>query len=99
MKFTATLNRAALKERFACPRDDRHWNDSASRSLLHSACVTQNRNTRHGTRIIALAYRHSVADYSSGLVARWASRIILRVAAPLRQKMPLRALEYRQRKI
>jgi hypothetical protein len=33
----------------------------------------------HGTRIIALASRHSVADHTSGLVARRAARLIVRV--------------------
>ena len=79
-----SLKEQVLKERFACQRDDRYRNDSASRSLLPLACVTRDRNTRHGTRIIALAYRHSIADYSSGLVARRPARIILREHAPCR---------------
>jgi uncharacterized membrane protein len=61
-------------------------NDSAPRSWLRSGRVTRNRNGRHGTRIIALASRHSVTDYSSDLVAWWAARIILR--APSHQLGP-----------
>jgi hypothetical protein len=34
------------------------------------------RSTRHGTRIVTLASRHSIADYSSDLVVRRAARLI-----------------------
>jgi len=50
----------------------------APRKLLRLACETQDRSTRRGTRIIALASRHSVADHSSGLVAWRSARLILR---------------------
>jgi hypothetical protein len=53
-----------------------HRNDLAPTRLFRSACVTRKRNTRYGTRIIALAYRHPVADYSSDLVARWPARLM-----------------------
>jgi hypothetical protein len=89
--FEASSARRAI----ACPRDDHKRNESALRSLSRSACETRHRSTRHGTRIIALASRHSVADYSSGLVARGATRIILLVRAPARQKTQLRPLECR----
>jgi len=73
-----------------------YWNNSTPRSLLGSACETQDRSKSHGTRIIALASRHSVADYSSGLVARWAARIILRVPALLCKNVQVRSLECSQ---
>jgi len=75
---------ASSARAIACPRDDHKRNDLAPRSLSRLACVTRNRNTRHGTRIIALASRYSVADYSSGLVARGAARLILRARVQLR---------------
>jgi hypothetical protein len=63
----------------AYTRDLLLWNDSASRSLLNSACEMRDKSTSHGTRIIAVADRYSIADYSSGLAARWTTRIILKV--------------------
>ena len=46
----------------------------------------RNIGARHGTRIIALASRHSVADYSSGLVAWRSARLIQHVMGYVRSK-------------
>ncbi len=76
MRPTTTLKRAAGVEERLSAGSITNRNDSAPRSLLGSVCETRNGNPHHGTRIIALASRHSVADYSSGLVARRAARLI-----------------------
>src|SRR5205807_7149016 len=81
MRPTTTLKRAAgVGERLSAGSITNR-NDSAPRSLLGSVCETRNGNPHHGTRIIALASRHSIADHSSGLVARRVARIIFYVCA------------------
>ena len=75
MRPTTTLKRTAGAEERLSARSMTNRNDSAPKSLLRSV-ETRHGSTRHGTRIIALASRHSVADYSSGLVARRAARLI-----------------------
>jgi len=88
MNLTTTLKRAT-NERSA---SDHKRNDSAPASLLRSACVTGNRNKRHGTRIIALADRHSVADHSADLAARRTARLShVRGGAARSRRNPLRA--------
>jgi len=69
--------KASSRSRTATVRDR---SQTGTIQLQGRYCVqfvkTRHGSTRHGTRIIALASRHSVADYSSGLVARRSARLI-----------------------
>jgi hypothetical protein len=87
MRPTTTLKRTVGAEERLSAGSITNRNDSAPRSLLGSVCETQNGNPHHGTRIIALASRHSVADYSSGLVARRDARISFASVRPIAQKV------------
>ena len=88
MNLATTLKRATNEK----SASDHKRNDSAPVSLLPSACVTGNRNKRHGTRIVALADRHSVADHSADLVARRAARLsYVRGGATRSRRNPFRA--------
>jgi hypothetical protein len=58
------------------PAMNHNRNDSAPNSLFGSACVRRNKSKHHGTRIVALAHRHSIANYSPNLVVRRAARLV-----------------------
>jgi hypothetical protein len=87
LRPTTTLKRAAGAAERLSARLITNRNDSAAKSLLRSVRKTRHGNIRHGTRIIALASRHSVADHTSGLVARRAARLIVRVRRSIAQKI------------